>query len=129
MMGERPRAGDVFKLALAVVFFTAAPTAGDIGSCGQAPDDLDPKSFFEVKATIDCRRCAECGFDTEACHTACSSTAPQAFAKGCFPVVHDGEVCLDALLATACADYAAFVSDVAPSAPTECNFCPPGAQP
>ena len=47
------------------------------------------------------------------------------FPPGCFPVVHDGEVCLNALLAADCDDYREFVADEGRTVPTECNFCPP----
>jgi hypothetical protein len=40
------------------------------------------------------------------------------------PLVHDGEVCLRALDDAACEDYLEYMSDVAPTVPTECNFCP-----
>jgi hypothetical protein len=43
-------------------------------------------------------------------------------------LVHDGEVCLRALEVAACDDYALFMDDVAPSLPTECNFCPAEGQ-
>jgi hypothetical protein len=32
-------------------------------------------------------------------------------------------VCIDALEAASCSDYASFVSDVAPTEPSECDFC------
>jgi hypothetical protein len=47
-----------------------------------------------------------------------------AFPDRCVPLVHDGEVCLRALQYASCDDYRAYVSDVSPSVPTECNFCP-----
>jgi hypothetical protein len=111
-------------LALAL-FFSAAPTAGDIGSCGQAPDDLDGEKFFGSKQALDCRRCGECGFTTKACDRACAPALEQsAFPAGCYPLVHDGEVCLDALTAASCKEYEAYVADEGATVPTECNFCP-----
>ncbi len=104
-----------------------APTPGDIGSCGQAPDALDPPIFFASKAAIDCRRCGECALTSAACESACDEDEPlpDEFPEGCFPVVHDGEVCLRALLHASCSDYRGYVRDDSPRAPSECNFCPP----
>ena len=48
----------------------------------------------------------------------------------CRPLLHDGEVCLRALNAASCSDYATFVDDDAPALPSECEFCripPPGS--
>ena len=119
-----PRRLPLGWLALAL-FFTAAPTAGDIGSCGQPPDDLDAAKFFGSKQATDCRRCGECGLDTKACERACAPALEQsAFPTGCWPLVHDGEVCLDALGAASCKDYAKYLADDAPTVPTECDFCP-----
>lgn len=122
---SRPiRAARWLRLLALVVFFTAAPTAGDIGSCNQDPIDLDPVKFFRAKASIDCARCDECGYQTKACAAACSTPPARAFPKGCYPLVHDGEVCLDALLAASCGAYGVYIDDDAPVVPTECNFCP-----
>jgi hypothetical protein len=52
-----------------------------------------------------------------------------AFDPDCFPLVHDGEVCLNALRAASCNDYANYVDDLAPTVPTECNFCPLAGKP
>jgi hypothetical protein len=102
----------------------AAPTAGDIGSCGQKPVELDPEAFFQEKRSVDCDHCNRCGFDSKACTEACADKGPIAFDVDCFPNVHDGEVCLRALRAAGCNEYAAYVADLAPTVPTECNFCP-----
>ena len=48
-------------LAIVVLVFCTAPTPGDIGGCGQAPDHLDAPTFFANKKRIDCERCEECG--------------------------------------------------------------------
>lgn len=114
-------------LALALLLFCAAPTPGDIGGCGQAPDILDAPTFFANKKRIDCERCSECGLLSDTCDEACSqSAAPSvAFPTDCVPLVHDGEVCLRALQYASCDDYAAYVDDTSPSVPSECNFCPP----
>jgi len=116
------------KLAL-VFFAVAAPTVGDIGSCGQPVAELDPVIFFFKKASIDCQQCQRCAFVTKACDRACGDAPATSFEENCYPLVHDGEVCLNALEATACADYAAFVDDDAPTTPTECNFCPLSERP
>jgi len=112
---------------LAVVVFVVlgmAPTVGDIGSCGQAPDDLDAPTFFDLKARTDCVRCEECGLSGKRCHSACDDPPQTAFFAGCHPVVHDGEVCLRVLLHASCDDYASYVNDTAPTSPSECQFCP-----
>lgn len=107
----------------------AAPTAGDIGSCGQKPTELDSEAFFHDKRGIDCDHCNRCGFDTKACADACADRGRIAFDDNCFPLVHDGEVCLDALRAAGCKEYAPYMADLGPTAPTECNFCPQSLNP
>lgn len=113
------------RLALAAgALFCLAPTPGDIGGCGQAAEDLDPGAFFESKQSIECGRCQECRIRTPACEQACSGAElPDDFPDGCFPLVHDGTVCLRALLQASCADHREFAGDP-PSVPSECNFCP-----
>ncbi len=112
-------------LWLLAAFVLAAPTVGDVGSCGQEVAELDAEKFFVEKDFVDCTQCSECGFDTRLCDTACDGVLDlRSFDDDCFPLVHDGEVCLNALRATSCSDYAAFVDDTAPTVPTECNFCP-----
>ena len=116
------------QVALAVLAFVfcTAPTPGDIGGCGQRPQELDPEIFFSSKAFIDCQRCEACALATKSCQAACEApnTSPQSFPERCLPLVHDGEVCLRALQNASCSDYTAYMSDTSPSAPTECNFCP-----
>jgi hypothetical protein len=121
----RERRGQVALAVLAFVFCTA-PTPGDIGGCGQRPQELDPEIFFQSKASIDCQRCGACGLATKSCKTACDAPAtyPMSFPDRCLPLVHDGEVCLRALLNASCSDYGDYMSDTSPTAPTECNFCP-----
>jgi len=111
--------------ALALVFCTA-PTPGDVGGCGQKPAILDPGVFFASKANIDCRRCEECNLASVSCSNVCNfpESYPSTFSENCVPLVHDGEVCLRALQHASCDDYASYMSDSAPSVPTECNFCP-----
>lgn len=112
-------------LALSVLFFCTAPTPGDVGGCGQAPKELDPEIFFAAKDDIDCTRCVECSFKSRICDRACNDRLSQdAFAENCLPLVHDGEVCLRALLDASCDEYEAYVRDKFPEVPTECNFCP-----
>jgi hypothetical protein len=107
----------------------AAPTPGDIGGCGEHAQTLDPPTFFELKRERDCQKCTECRFTTEYCRSVCSADyeAPT-LPEGCVPLVHDGEVCLDALEAASCDEYRDYVSDQGRLAPSECQFCPEGAQ-
>ena len=121
MIAERRRRGIAAVLFL---FLGMAPTVGDIGSCGQQPDDLDATTFFDLKARTDCRRCGECGLHGKLCDRACDEPPQTYFLSGCHPVVHDGEVCLHALLHASCDDYASFMNDSGPTAPGECQFCP-----
>jgi hypothetical protein len=113
-----------------LLVFCAAPTPGDMGGCGQEAQELDAVQFFQLKAEIDCDRCEECSLSSQSCRTACDPAAltPQAFPEGCLPLVHDGEVCLRALLFASCSDYSEYTADRAPRVPTECDFCP-GARP
>jgi hypothetical protein len=122
---KAPTAWEIVRLALALGFFAAAPTAGDIGSCGQAENDLDPQKFFSTKQDLDCQRCQECVLTTRACERACEKALIVSdFPAGCVPIEHDGEVCVDALAAASCGDYARYMDDEAATIPTECNFCP-----
>lgn len=122
LRGERAR----LALTGVALVFCMAPTPGDVGGCGQKPAELDAGVFFASKANIDCQRCEECGLGSKPCTEACdvSQPLPMAFPDRCVPLVHDGEVCLRALQYASCDDYSAYTSDVSPSVPTECNFCP-----
>ncbi|HVY46121.1 MAG TPA: hypothetical protein VHB21_09590, partial [Minicystis sp.] len=71
-----PTRGEVLRLAATILFFCAAPVAGDIGSCSQPEDDLDPAAFFADKKQIDCAQCEACGLTTNACARACSPDPP-----------------------------------------------------
>ncbi|MFO0758288.1 MAG: hypothetical protein U0359_17470 [Byssovorax sp.] len=125
MSRPRPTRWEILRLAAVVVFFTAAPTAGDIGSSCQPEDELDPTKFFTEKQDTDCERCNECQISTKACQRSCDvGLAVRDFPAGCVPLVHDGEVCVDALRAASCADYESFMADDGATAPTECQFCP-----
>lgn len=109
----------------------AAPVPGDIGSCGQEAQELDPALFFRAKKAVDCDRCSSCAFLSETCRAACDRSVAweTEFPEGCLPLVHDGEVCLRALLYASCAEYGTYVDDDRPEAPSECNFCPDGERP
>lgn len=112
-------------VALGLLLFCLAPTAGNIGSCGQDAELLDAGKFFAQKVTLDCARCEECAIDSVQCRRACEGLgADQTFPDNCYPLVHDGEVCLDALVAASCEAYAGYEADTGATIPTECNFCP-----
>jgi hypothetical protein len=114
-------------LVVCLTLLCTAPTPGDVGGCGQPARDLDPEAFFQEKRRIDCSHCTECGIRTESCDVACSEEPPpiEGFPAGCYPLVHDGEVCLRALDDASCDEYRPYVADEAPQVPSECNFCPP----
>lgn len=115
------------KLALGFVALSlcAAPVPGDVGGCGQEAQELDPITFFATKQDIECEQCGQCDLMTAACQRACGPVLVQsAFPNDCVPLVHDGEVCLRALLDGGCDDFSGYMSDTLPTAPTECNFCP-----
>jgi hypothetical protein len=121
------------RLAFATLlgWLCTAPTPGDIGGCGQAPQELDPVIFFERKQHIDCDHCRQCGIVSQRCDRLCDSSQalPDEFPAGCRPLVHDGEVCLRALEDASCAEYRQYMDEEAPRVPSECNFCPPRGQP
>ena len=122
----------LMKIALGFVAlaFCAAPVPGDVGGCGQSPQELDPPTFFWSKQQTECKQCQSCGLTSEAWTRACGEALVQAdFPKDCVPLVHDGEVCLRALQDGSCSDFRDYMSDSAPTIPTECNFCPPGGKP
>ncbi|CAN5686660.1 hypothetical protein BH09MYX1_BH09MYX1_26470 [soil metagenome] len=106
----------------------AAPTAGDVGGCGVTVQELDEARFARARKLVDCNRCTECGITTKRCAAACDPKAPNevGFPARCFPLYHDGEVCLDALLSSSCSDYAVYVDDDTRVVPTECEFCKGG---
>jgi hypothetical protein len=124
---------DRLSLMAAALLLLAAPTVGDIGSCGQEVAELDAPKFFAEKRVVDCQRCVDCDLQTAYCTAACDRAGQldpnEAFPLDCYPLVHDGEVCLNALRSASCSAYASYVDDVAPTVPTECNFCPVGEQP
>jgi hypothetical protein len=129
MTSSDPRRHPIGRKVLGLTILLAAvlgtgPTVGDIGSCSQDVDALDPGLFFAVKARIDCTRCGECGLSTTPCRAACTAAPATSFLRGCRPLVHDGEVCLHALLYASCDDYVSFTDESRPTAPSECQFCP-----
>ena len=123
MNGASDRRRHAAVMTLAVALGIGA-TVGDIGSCGQRADPLDARTFFYIKAGVDCERCRECDIKGATCDRACTEMPATSLPAGCRPLVHDGEVCLRALIHASCSDYASYVSDSAPTAPSECQFCP-----
>ena len=119
------RRRELVVVAILALVFGAAPTVGDVGSCGRQATDLDEGAFAAARKSTDCQRCRGCGLQTQTCARACDAGAPSdiAFPATCRPIAHDGEVCLHALEAASCDDYAAFVSDTGRAVPTECDFC------
>jgi hypothetical protein len=112
-------------VAVLAVGFGMAPTVGDIGGCGVEASDLDPGLFARERKQVDCERCMECGLATSTCTAACNPDASTTvgWPTTCHPLAHDGDVCIRALRAAGCSDYATFVDDVASAEPTECDFC------
>jgi hypothetical protein len=112
-------------MGVALALLTAAPTVGDIGSCSTTPTLLDEGLYANARKVIDCRRCTECGLTTRTCVRACNQNLPSdvSWPSTCHPLFHDGDVCVRALEAASCSDYAGFVDDVAPTQPSECDFC------
>ena len=119
------RRRDLALAALLAAIFGAGPAVGDVGGCNEPARPLDEGVFSRARRSVDCRRCVECGLATARCQAACDATQPWdvAFPPNCAPLRRDGEVCLDALLAASCADYARYVSDDERVVPGECAFC------
>lgn len=125
-MSRRPlRASDLVLAAALAAVFGAAPTVGDTGSCGVTARDIDEARFAAARKKLDCRRCTQCKLSSNRCAAACDPNVPSdvAFPVSCRPLWHDAEVCLDALDATSCGDYARYVADDVRLVPTECDFC------
>lgn len=113
----------VFVLGLGVL--CAAPTPGDVGGCGQHPEALDGPTFFARKRALDCERCADCDYHSEFCGDACAfPDEVPSFPTGCEPLVHDGEVCLNAIESASCSEYKDYSKDQGRLSPSECQFCP-----
>lgn len=126
--------------AILLGLLCAAPTVGDVGSCGSEAVALDATSFYAARARLQCRRCGDCALQTAACVRACvlaqnpgdaaaldlgadAGVGVTQWPAECHPVIHDGEVCLRALEAVSCGDFARAVSP-SPIVPSECDFCP-----
>ena len=120
-----PRRRELVTVAVLALVFGAGPTVGDVGSCGESATALDIESFEAERKGLDYQRCTQCNLTTTACVDACdpSKPSPVSIPSTCYPLEHDGQVCLDALQAASCSAYASFVSDVAPTVPSECDFC------
>jgi hypothetical protein len=117
-------------LGFVALAFCAAPVPGDVGGCGQDPQELDAQTFFWSKQSIECDHCRTCQLTGTACDRACADVLVQSeFPENCVPLVHDGEVCLRALDNGSCSDFRDYMSDTAPTIPPECNFCPAGGPP
>lgn len=119
------RRRDVLVVVFFAVVFGAGPTVGDVGSCGDQATPLDEATFAAQRKAMDCSRCQQCGLLTQTCASACDPTKPSdvSWPSTCYPLQHDGIVCLDALQSASCSSYASFVDDVAPTVPSECDFC------
>ena len=124
-MTRHVRRRELAACALWAMLFGAAPTVGDVGSCGEQAAPLDQGTFAAQRKALDCQKCKQCGVTTKACTNACNPDAPSSvgWPNTCYPLQHDGIVCLDALQSAGCDAYASYVSDVAPTVPTECDFC------
>jgi hypothetical protein len=123
------RASIGFVVILATL--VAAPTVGDIGSCGTPAEPLGAPEFFSARLSLECDRCNTCGFTASPiCKQVCADLQkkrfPSTFPDGCHPVTHDGDVCLNAIEALSCNDFGDLVTDP-PIVPTECDFCPASA--
>jgi hypothetical protein len=116
---------EVATCALWALLFGAAPTVGDVGSCGDTATLLALQTFQAERKAVDCQRCQQCGLTTTTCTDACNPRVPSdvAWPPSCRPLAEDGVVCIDALQAASCGAYASYVSDSAPTVPTECDFC------
>jgi hypothetical protein len=119
------RRREVALAAVVAALLCAAPTVGDVGGCGAEASDLSAPAFAAERKLLDCQRCTACGLTTQTCHVACDPKARSdvGWPATCHPLRHDGDVCLHALRAASCSDYASFVDDTAPTVPTECDFC------
>ena len=128
-MRSDARPASARRLSRAVIvllgLLSMAPTAGDVGGCGTEVTALDPTAFANARKEVDCSRCKACSIHTERCTSACDPKQPSetSIPKTCQPLSHDGEVCLRKLQASSCDAYTAYVADVGPSTPSECEFC------
>ncbi len=118
-------------LAFVSIAFLMAPTPGDTGGCGVTAESLDVRQFGVGRKNMDCKRCGSCSLATDRCEKACDGGVPSdvSFPDTCKPLREDGLICLRALNASSCDDYARYMDDRAPEVPTECQFCRQGAPP
>ena len=119
------RRRDLALCSLLALVFGAGPTVGDVGACSDQASSLDLATFQAERKAIDCQRCRQCGLMTQWCVAACNPDTPSTvqWPSTCQPLEHDGVVCIDALQVASCSAYATYVSDTAPTVPTECDFC------
>jgi hypothetical protein len=109
---------------IAIVVLGTGPTVGDIGGCGATATEMSEETYAAARRNLDCRRCKECAIATERCRRACEDKTPETdLPATCRPLRRDGDVCVRALRAASCEDYASFMDDVSPTNPTECDFC------
>jgi hypothetical protein len=114
----------IISTSVLALIFGVGATVGDIGSCGKDPAGLDAATFATARKSVDCEMCTKCNVTTQRCAAACADAAPtETFPPNCAPLYQDGLVCLRALLASSCDDYAQFMSDTESLVPTECEFC------
>jgi hypothetical protein len=107
------------------VLFLMAPTVGDVGGCGVTAQPLTQGQFANARKQEDCKRCTQCKLGSDRCLASCDAGVPSdyAFPDTCKPLYEDGLVCIRALAASSCDDYARYMDDTSPEAPTECQFC------
>ena len=108
-----------------------APTPGDVGGCGQSPDLLDRAGLLREQEGDRLFALQRVRSLVGVLLRACDGGFPvaTAFPKECYPLVHDGEVCLRALRHASCDDYSSYMDDASPTTASECNFCPPEKSP
>jgi len=87
--------------------------------------------FGAARKNMDCKHCGSCSITSNRCQNACDAGAPSdvSFPDTCKPLREDGLICLRALNAASCDDYARYMDDQSPEVPTECQFCREGAPP
>ena len=116
-------------LAFVAIAFLMAPTPGDTGGCGVTAQSLEVAQFGAARKNIDCKHCTSCTLASDRCQKACDGGVPPDvnFPDTCKPLREDGLICLRALNASSCDDYARYMDDRSPEVPTECQFCRHGA--
>ena len=116
---------NVALIGVVSVLFLMAPTVGDVGGCGVTAQPLTQAQFAHARKLEDCKRCSQCTLGSQRCLASCDAGVPEdiAFPDTCKPLYQDGLVCIRALAASSCDDYARYMDDTAPEVPTECEFC------